>query len=113
MDRRLWRATRLAVPFVAVTLALAACGGDDGGGGGGDDDAGATTGAPTTTALAVDPTQCPVDALPASGAPVEINFWHAMTEKNQATLQQLTDEYNASQSKVKVTLTYQGTYNET
>jgi sn-glycerol 3-phosphate transport system substrate-binding protein len=105
---------RLATSLAVVVLALGACGGDDGGGGDGDDaGAGGTTEAPTTTAFEVDPTLCPVDALPASGGPVEVIFWHAMTEKNEATLQALADQYNASQAKVKVTLRFQGTYNET
>src|SRR5882672_6850098 len=104
---------RAMVGVLVGVLALAACGGDDGGTSSGDAAAGGTTAAPTTTALAIDPSQCPVDALPADGAPVEVNFWHAMTEKNEETLQHLVDEYNASQTKVKVSLTYQGTYNET
>jgi sn-glycerol 3-phosphate transport system substrate-binding protein len=99
--------------LVVFALVVAACGGDDGGGDdGGEAEPGGTTAAPTTTELAVDPSQCPT-ALPDDGGPVEIQFWHAMTERNEATLQQLADEYNASQSKVKVTLTYQGTYNQT
>jgi sn-glycerol 3-phosphate transport system substrate-binding protein len=114
MRLRSRRALRFATPLVVIALALGACGGDDGDdGGGGEAEPGATTDAPTTTALPIDPSQCPADALPADGQPVEVQFWHAMTERNEETLQKLADEYNASQSKVKVTLTYQGTYNET
>jgi sn-glycerol 3-phosphate transport system substrate-binding protein len=117
MRNRRSRAFRFVAALFVVGFALGACGGDDGdGGGGGDDvdgDATATTGAPTTTELAIDPEQCPIDALPSSGGPVEIQFWHAMTEKNEETLRALADEYNSSQSAVKVTLTYQGTYTET
>jgi sn-glycerol 3-phosphate transport system substrate-binding protein len=120
MPKRSPRSTRFLlrflVPFVVIAMVLAACGGDDDG----DDGAapgdggqpGATTEAPTTTEFAVDPSLCPTE-LPDSGGPVQIDFWHAMTERNAATLQELADRYNSSQSKVKVTLTYQGTYNET
>jgi sn-glycerol 3-phosphate transport system substrate-binding protein len=55
--------------------------------------------------------KCPVGAAKkASGKPVEITFWHAMTRENEATLQQLTDEFNSSQRDVKVTLVAQGSY---
>ena len=104
MRNRRSRTFRLVAPLFVVAFALGACGGDDDDSGGGGDqggDAAATTVAPTTTEFAIDPAQCPVAALPSSGGPVEIKFWHAMTEKNEATLQALADTYNASQSAVK------------
>jgi sn-glycerol 3-phosphate transport system substrate-binding protein len=116
MRRHLRSICVLAAVTVLAGFGLAACGDD-----GGDDaeagdaapgetgDAGATTASP----LAVDPADCPVDALPASGAPVEITFWHAMSERNEATLQGLAEEYNASQSAVEVSLVFQGTYDQT
>lgn len=72
----------------------------------------ATTAAgPTTTALAAsDLPPCPVDALAKATAPVAITFWHAMTADNERALQQITDAYNASQAKVKVTLVNQTGY---
>jgi sn-glycerol 3-phosphate transport system substrate-binding protein len=111
---------RLLAPVVILLLFVAACGG------GGDDRAGSATSAPSagtgpapgatapsTTALAVDPEQCPVKALETTSAPVDITFWHAMTERNEKTLQALADTYNSTQSKVRVKLAFQGTYNQT
>ena len=77
--------------------------------------------APTTTAPAATTTTtplaslppCPVDALDAVTSPVQITFWHAMTSANETALQQLTDEYNASQAKVRVQLENQGGYKQT
>jgi sn-glycerol 3-phosphate transport system substrate-binding protein len=43
-------------------------------------------------------------------APVEITFWHAMAADNERALQQITDAYNAAQTKVKVTLVNQTGY---
>jgi sn-glycerol 3-phosphate transport system substrate-binding protein len=112
--------------FVAVALGVAlfaaACSSDDSG-----SDTAATTSslgagagagasisaAPTTTALKFDPKQCPTAALDSVSSPVPVTFWHAMTEQNEKTLTALTDKYNASQTKVKVTLQYQGTYDDT
>jgi sn-glycerol 3-phosphate transport system substrate-binding protein len=55
--------------------------------------------------------KCPVGAAKkASGKPVEVQFWHAMTRENETTLQQLTDEFNSSQSDVRVTLVNQVSY---
>jgi sn-glycerol 3-phosphate transport system substrate-binding protein len=49
-------------------------------------------------------------AKKASGKPVEITFWHAMARENETTLQKLTDQFNASQKDVKVTLVNQVSY---
>ncbi len=54
--------------------------------------------------------KCPVNALKGADTPVEITFWHAMTRENETTLQRLTDEFNSSQSDVRVTLVAQGSY---
>jgi len=92
------RRRRILALLLLSGLVLAACGGgdDDGDGGGGDGDAAA----------------CPVDALESATSPVEITFWHSMTANNEVTLKALTDEYNASQDAVRVTLAFQGTYDE-
>jgi sn-glycerol 3-phosphate transport system substrate-binding protein len=78
------------VPLV-LALALASCSGggddDDAGGGGGGDQA-----------------DCPIGALDQVDEPVEITFWHVMTGVNETTLQSLTDQFNSSQGKVKVSL---------
>src|SRR4030042_3036869 len=76
----------LVAPTVLLVL-LAACGGGEGG------DAQGTATTP-------------------SGETVEIDFWHAMNAANQDPLKALTDRFNASQSEVKVTLQFQGTYEE-
>jgi sn-glycerol 3-phosphate transport system substrate-binding protein len=55
---------------------------------------------------------CPVKALASATAPVEITFWHSMSANNATTLQNLVDQYNGSQQKVRVKLVYQGTYDE-
>ncbi len=86
------------VPLVLV-LALAACGGgdDDGGGGGGGEGA---------------LPDCPVTALDQADKPVEITFWHVMTGVNETALQALTDEFNSSQQKVRVSLVNNATYDD-
>jgi len=57
--------------------------------------------------------KCPLGALKKASKPVEITFWHSMNRANEETLQRLTDEYNSSQTDVKVTLVNQTTYNDT
>lgn len=115
------------VAVLAVVVALAGACGDDGAKAGDvptTDRPGAGTGAsasgvsgsgasPTTTAASFDPKVCPTKALDAAKAPVNVTFWHGMTEANEKALVALTDKYNASQTKVKVTLQYQGTYDQT
>jgi sn-glycerol 3-phosphate transport system substrate-binding protein len=98
------RATTLLGPLVALALLAAACGDDDNGG-----DAAP---APPREEV-VDPARCPVDALDEADGPTTITFWHAMTAANETTLQQLTQEYNASQDRVQVNLVFRGTYAET
>jgi len=66
----------------------------------------------TTTPLAALP-PCPVDALDAVTAPIEITFWHGMTSANETALTALTDAYNAAQTKVRVRLENQGGYKQT
>ena len=66
----------------------------------------------TTTPLASLP-PCPVEALEAITAPVEITFWHAMSSANETALTALTDAYNAQQPKVRVRLENQGGYKQT
>jgi sn-glycerol 3-phosphate transport system substrate-binding protein len=77
-----------------------------------------TTAAPTTTEPAAtttvaplaDQPPCPVEALDAADGPVSITFWHAMTNELEASLVALTDEYNAGQDRVRVTLQNQTSY---
>ena len=84
------RAIALAL---APLLLAAACGGGSGG-------------------KEADASQCPVEALDTATKPVDITFWHSMTASNEETLKKLTDEYNAAQQKVHVTLVFQGGYDD-
>lgn len=83
--------------LVAVAM-LAACGG-----GGNKDDSQASTG---------DKNRCPVEVLKKTTKPIEVTFWHGMADVNEETLKAMVNDYNASQSKVKVTLQLQGTYDD-
>lgn len=60
--------------------------------------------------------RCPVgaldDAVAATGQPVRIVFWHAMTNVLEESMIALTDAYNASQDRVFVQLENQNGYNE-
>jgi sn-glycerol 3-phosphate transport system substrate-binding protein len=83
---------------MAASLATA-CGDDGGGGGGGVEQATA---------------ECPIGAIAKSPTkPVNIVMWHAMTQANQDALVKLTDEFNRSQSDVRVKLVNQPGYDDT
>jgi sn-glycerol 3-phosphate transport system substrate-binding protein len=72
------------------------------------------TEAPTTTATPLSELPpCPADALAGASGTVGVTFWHGMTGALEDALVALTDEYNASQSKVEVTLQNQGGYEQT
>lgn len=81
-------------------------------------DATGSTGAPDDTALASTTTQaplaefpdCPTDALESASGVVDITFWHGMNDVLEDSLIELTDAYNASQDRVKVTLQNQTGY---
>ncbi len=63
---------------------------------------------------AANSTKCPLSALKsAKGKPVEITMWHSMARANEATLQKLVDQFNSSQSDVKVNLVNQIDYVQT
>ena len=82
---------QLALCLVAAMAILPACGG---------------SGGSKTTST------CPVGLVDAATAPVEIKFWQAETMANADTLLGLVDKFNASHSKIKVTATFQGSYDE-
>jgi sn-glycerol 3-phosphate transport system substrate-binding protein len=65
----------------------------------------------TTTPLATLP-PCPVDALDDATDPVEITLWYGLSGTLEGVLTDLTDEYNASQDKVRVNIENQGGYND-
>ena len=76
----------------AMTASLAACGG--GGGtadstGGGDSSGGDSSGK------------------------TQITVWHAMGGVNGEAMQEMVDDFNASQDEVEVSIEYQGTYDDT
>jgi sn-glycerol 3-phosphate transport system substrate-binding protein len=91
----------LSAVLLALALVAAGCGGDDGGGGGGGGGGG--------EAADVDPADCPVDALESATAPVEISFWYAYGGQIETGVNQIVDDYNASQDRVVVTAESQGT----
>jgi sn-glycerol 3-phosphate transport system substrate-binding protein len=68
--------------------------------------------APTTTVAPDTLPDCPTDALDTATDTVNITFWHGMGSSLEKELQKITDAYNSSQTKVKVTLvgdSYEGT----
>ncbi|MHB1137735.1 MAG: extracellular solute-binding protein [Microthrixaceae bacterium] len=98
---RWWPAWALVV---VVSLFAAACGGGSDGDAAGDGDDGAGGGA--------DAELCPVDALEDADGPIEITAWHAWVGKTATTLEQIANDYNASQDRVVVKVESQGTYEE-
>jgi sn-glycerol 3-phosphate transport system substrate-binding protein len=65
------------------------------------------------SASAANSTKCPLNALKAAKKPVEITLWHSMNRGLGDTLTKLTDQFNASQSDVKVNLVNQIDYTTT
>jgi sn-glycerol 3-phosphate transport system substrate-binding protein len=72
----------------------------------------ATNATTTTTPLEQLP-DCPVGALDGVTEPVQITFWHGLNVDNEEALQRVVDEYNASQTGVRVNAQNQGGYLET
>jgi sn-glycerol 3-phosphate transport system substrate-binding protein len=58
-------------------------------------------------------TQCPVGAIKKSGGPVQITLWHSFVRANLDTLTTLVNQFNSSQSDVKVNLVSQVDYDDT
>lgn len=73
-----------------MAMVVAACGGGD------DDD--------SASGAEAELPDCPLDALDDAEAPVEITYWHGMQRESEATLIQLTDQFNSSQDRVEVNL---------
>src|SRR5687767_9999714 len=69
---------------------------------------------PGGTAGARTPSQagakCPLNALKNADKPVEITFWHATNAANTEALVRITDQFNSSQSDVKVNLVNNSDY---
>lgn len=68
--------------------------------------AGAT---PTSTSQ---PTEVSPSPTAPAGAAVELQFWHGQSQTQQAALNSLVDQFNASHPLIKVTAIYQGNYND-
>ncbi len=92
------------VVFTALTVLAAACGGGSSG-----NSAGGPEG---TTVSPADLPECPLAALDAATGPVTVTLWHFLSGKTGDTLKALVDQYNASQTKVKVVVESQGTSND-
>lgn len=57
--------------------------------------------------------KCPLSALAKAKGPVNIQFWESALRANATTLQSITNAFNASQTKVHVTLIAQSSYDDT
>lgn len=77
---------------------------------------GETTIAATTSTVAPDTLpDCPTDALAGATGPVNLTFWYGLSGENGKQLENLVNAYNASQSKVKVSVvqgSYEGNYDK-
>lgn len=74
------------------------------------------TAPPTTEPRPIDSLpSCDMSALDAAAAdgPVELLFWHGMSNELGRELERIADEYNASQQRVEVRLEFQGGYEQT
>jgi sn-glycerol 3-phosphate transport system substrate-binding protein len=70
-----------------------------------------TTALPTTTVAPLSElAPCPTDALDDVEGPVDIVFWHGMSNDLEPPLIALTEKYNASQDRVRVELQNQTSY---
>ena len=89
--------TWLIAMLGAFALIAAACGNDST-----DDESG------SGSSGEVSAEDCPIDALSDATGPVDITVWHAIVGLAADTVEQLAQEYNESQDKVKVTVQSQG-----
>src|SRR5438477_15378 len=88
---------KLAAFAIALSMVAAACGGGTPGGGG--------AVSPTGDQSALAPGK---DVKPAAN----ITWWHAMSGINGEALNKIVNNFNASQSAIKVTTVFQGTYDD-
>ena len=84
------RAVLTAAGLILVVLAGAACGGGKEAG----------------------PSATPPRQIATPSGPVTISFWHVATGGPKDTLTRLTDQFNASQDRITVSLVFQGTYDD-
>lgn len=90
---------RALAALAALALVAAACGG-------GSDESGRDE---PDGDVGID---CPVDALDSAEHPVEVDVWHTEIGLPSQTLHKIVEAYHAAQDKVRVTLNWQGTYQE-
>lgn len=64
-------------------------------------------------ALASSLPSCPLSALAKHKGTVDITFWESAVKANATTLQSITSAFNASQTKIHVTLVAQASYDDT
>ncbi|MBN3524019.1 ABC transporter substrate-binding protein [Paenibacillus apiarius] len=91
----------LLAAFIGLATLLAGCGTKAAGG----TAEGQNGGLAPTTAAQVD-----VTSEPASGKPVEIDFWYSLGGKNGELIEQMVSDFNAAQDTVIVKPAYQGDY---
>jgi sn-glycerol 3-phosphate transport system substrate-binding protein len=84
----------LVAPALTLALVAAAC-------------SGGSSGSKGTDAAALPP--CPVKALDSATGTTDVVLWYQLSGKAATTLEKMVDEYNASQTKVKVRAELQGT----
>ncbi len=97
MRHRTHPSSAVLAVLVALVLLIAACG---------------KSGNETASSKPENQPACPVDALDQATGPVDVVLWHFLAGETGAALQQLADEYNAAQSKVRVHVESQGTTND-
>jgi sn-glycerol 3-phosphate transport system substrate-binding protein len=74
-----------------------------------------TTSPPTTVPRPLDSLPpCDVDVLDEASAdgPVDLLFWHGLSNENGRTMERIVDQYNQSQTRVHVRLEFQGGYEQ-
>lgn len=91
-------------PLFVIALVAMGCSGSDASGG----SAGGSSDNPTE----VNADNCPAAALDAATGPIDITVWHAYSTLTKDALEKAAAGYNASQTKVKVSVEAQGTYEE-
>lgn len=70
--------------------------------------------APSTTLASIaEFSDCPTAALDDADGPVDFVFWHGMSNELETALIAITDDYNASQDRVRVELQNQVSYDST
>lgn len=95
---------------VAFALVVAACGG--GGTAAPDTDSSTPDAGAAQSGRSPDPSNCPLDALERADGPVDVAVWHGLVGVPATALEEMAEEYNASQDLVRVSVDSQGDYEE-